>query len=611
MVVVTSRTVVAERVDIPPETPIVKLEEFDDDQVRQWLAVWNRANATATASGRLRAFTAEDALVQIELARQPLLLLMLAIYHSDPDTPIDTGDLSLAKLYQELLHKFAVREVAKRSANPLRREPLRHAVNEHLYRLAVAAIGMFNRGRQDITEAELGADLRGLERGDDVGTDTDNLGRRVLGEFFFVHAAEARLRSESGGVRRCYEFLHATFGEYLIAALIVDELAAVADAAFGGSRGPREPADDLLHALLSHQTLASRQPILEFARELIHALSEADQDRISRTLEVLAQRYDRRTDNQRFHRYQPLAESSLRRLAAYSANLILLRALPFDGVPVTAFAADHDGPVSRWSSTVDLWRAGLDFDGWKAMLDTVELSQGNVRINLGGAWQPEFGALLHARLVGDPQAERQLRIGAAFYHNSLYYIDGDNWVEAMTSWLIPAVVQTPGTHAAFLLVDPPDGTTEEDQGIVLDLLSKALIRQARNWSHDFIRLLLEWVIRNFALDRLEPIALAVVVAAKKRLVTEIPALGHPDLYQSAAARWLLGEYSSTQDSSATREDIAAALGTPSGRVLHTRPGFYSISVVREGGPVPMGSVTGSLRAGDRWEPDGPLPLALD
>nr|BFE70368.1 hypothetical protein GCM10020092_036690 [Actinoplanes digitatis] len=42
-VIVTSRTVVADRVDIPSGTPILKLAEFDDDQIGQWITRWDDA----------------------------------------------------------------------------------------------------------------------------------------------------------------------------------------------------------------------------------------------------------------------------------------------------------------------------------------------------------------------------------------------------------------------------------------------------------------------------------------------------------------------------------------------------------------------------------------
>ena len=44
-VIVTSRTVVADRVRYPAGSVALQLQPFDDDQVRQWLMVWRRHNA--------------------------------------------------------------------------------------------------------------------------------------------------------------------------------------------------------------------------------------------------------------------------------------------------------------------------------------------------------------------------------------------------------------------------------------------------------------------------------------------------------------------------------------------------------------------------------------
>ncbi len=54
-------------------------------------------------------------------------------------------------------------------------------------------------------------------------------GERLLGEFFFVHAPEAT----AAQVRRGYEFLHATFAEYLVATKVVEVLTDVAEGSFG------------------------------------------------------------------------------------------------------------------------------------------------------------------------------------------------------------------------------------------------------------------------------------------------------------------------------------------------------------------------------------------
>jgi hypothetical protein len=78
VVIVTSRTVVADRVNIPPGTAIVKLDPFIDDDIADWLGRWNRINAAAITVGKVRELTVTAARRQPELAQQPLLLLMLA-----------------------------------------------------------------------------------------------------------------------------------------------------------------------------------------------------------------------------------------------------------------------------------------------------------------------------------------------------------------------------------------------------------------------------------------------------------------------------------------------------------------------------------------------------
>jgi len=78
-VLVTSRTVVADRARFPDNSVVLRLEPFDEPQVRAWLDVWNAHNAGGLAARGLRPLPAETALAQGELASQPLLLLLLAL----------------------------------------------------------------------------------------------------------------------------------------------------------------------------------------------------------------------------------------------------------------------------------------------------------------------------------------------------------------------------------------------------------------------------------------------------------------------------------------------------------------------------------------------------
>jgi branched-chain amino acid transport system permease protein len=54
VVIVTSRTVVADRVSIPSHTTIVKLDPFSDEDIATWLHRWHLFNATAIAAGKVR-----------------------------------------------------------------------------------------------------------------------------------------------------------------------------------------------------------------------------------------------------------------------------------------------------------------------------------------------------------------------------------------------------------------------------------------------------------------------------------------------------------------------------------------------------------------------------
>ena len=154
---------------------------------------------------------------------------------------------------------------------------------------------------------------------------------RIIGEFFFVHAPEAHTftgqQAQSEQPQRAYEFLHATFGEYMVARRAMDELVDVAVKAFSGRRGPTEPDDDMLFALLSHQELAVRQSMLDFAREIFADVDERVRLQVLETLDVLVRTYRNRHGSDRYAAYRPVPPDQVRQLACYSANLIALRAV--------------------------------------------------------------------------------------------------------------------------------------------------------------------------------------------------------------------------------------------------------------------------------------------
>jgi CheY-like chemotaxis protein len=378
-VAVTSRTAVADRVRIPAGGVVaVRLAPFSDEQVAQWLQVWNDANTSYLARHDLRALASETVLRDAELARQPLLLLMLALYDADDNAlQASRDDLGHAQLYERLLTRFAEREVRKTSAG-LGADLIQQEIERELLRLSIAAFAMFNRNRQWATESELSTDLDAL---------LDDYDRRrvsasgfrasltvaqiVIGQFFFVHQTQA-IR-DNAKLTTC-EFLHATFGEYLVARLVtreLDDLARVAQQNAERTRVTR-PDDTFIHALLSFTALSARATTIEFLSELI-ALIPEDRRTVLRGLllelfhAALAIRGATQHDA-----YEPVKLNLAARGATYSANLLILAVLV--GGPVTGrelFPVAED-VIEAWRRHALLWKSQLSHDGWTWLAATLD-----------------------------------------------------------------------------------------------------------------------------------------------------------------------------------------------------------------------------------------------
>ncbi|TYB70961.1 AAA family ATPase [Nonomuraea sp. PA05] len=491
-VIVTSRTVVADRVLITDGTPIVKLEDFDDGQIAQWLDRWNRVNEAAAAAGRVRRLTltsVSDRPDLAELVKQPLLLLMLALYAADPAaSPIETV-MSTSALYRLLLDEFARREAGK-SPVPLSEKAVAAAAESHLWRLTVAAFAMVNRGRQDITDAELGADLIALEERQSEAPDVAEIGRDLVGRFFFVHRAEARTGNEDS-VRRCYEFLHATFGEYLVAAHVVDTLRALAATpALPG----RAVDDGFLYALLSHQPFSDRPQILTFAAELFDELPEPSRKQVAALLEKLVSSVRQRPDTGRHASYRPTPLDRVRHLAAYSLNLVLLRVRMAPMLVAEVFGED----LRAWRSTVTLWSTGLDPEQLDGVLDLLAYRDGQLGRN-GVRWMPEYREALLARLAGDKMLEERLRLGLAIQDGLAYRMPDDSWDQGIAAWLIMALFRNRPVPDS----DYPDQDAPSPRVAPLTrLIDVLLVLRGHQMDHDDLLSLLNLRLR--LADQLSP-----------------------------------------------------------------------------------------------------------
>ncbi|MEV4623853.1 hypothetical protein AB0J74_34735 [Asanoa sp. NPDC049573] len=378
-VVVTSRTAVADRAFAPSGTVLLRLEPFDVPRIDAWLRVWNDANEPSFRAAGVAPLSPEAVLAQPALAEQPLLLLMLAIYDADGNALQKLGaGIGQYELYERLLTAFARREIQKHRQG-LSDAALAQAVEEELRTLSVVGFAMHNRGTLWITEAELEADLPalfGIPRPPAPGT-----GMRVplraaelmIGRFFFVHRAAAT----TGGAdrRETYEFLHATFGEFLVARLTCQVLhdMAAREHVTVTSLAAAPVDDDLLHALLSYSPLTFSTAIPGFIEE---KLAMGGQQEVARLTTRLYKGAGEAPAARRFGAYRPQRLPDAARYAAYSANLLILTLCANGEVWYSNLCPTGDEVVEAWRRQTLLWRSQLPTDPWAGLVSVIRVERG-------------------------------------------------------------------------------------------------------------------------------------------------------------------------------------------------------------------------------------------
>ncbi|GAA2503423.1 NACHT domain-containing protein [Winogradskya humida] len=358
-ILVTSRTVVADRARFPAETTVVRLAPFDDDQVGQWLAIWNTANADALAERGLYPLPDDVALAHPELAREPLLLLLLALYDASTNALQNSGTgLGRVDLYERLFSDFVRREVDKGHPGDRRDDE----IDAEWRRLGVVALSILNRGGDVILDTELDRDLPHLLGPASTAPDPDALSpsQVLVGRFFFIH--EACATRDTGGPRRSFEFLHATFGDFLAARLIVGELVDTAQERLH-QRRRRSQAGTLdagfLYAATSFVTIARRAPLWDFCAGVIARLTAADRELCRELVIELLPEAGYPHPTWSLAGYEARRKPSAARHAAFSANLVCLAVLLSDR-PVDIEELVGQPDVTAWRDQALLWHSMLD-----------------------------------------------------------------------------------------------------------------------------------------------------------------------------------------------------------------------------------------------------------
>ena len=375
-VIVTSRTAVTDLVRFPRGTVAARLEPFDEEQIAGWLSIWEQTNGEPLAKRGLRSLPADVAMCYGELAEQPLLLLMLALYDADANVlQRRSAALGRTELYSRLLKDFASREISKH-APALSQNALDRAVENELFRLSVVAFAMFNRRSQWVPEADLDIDFSALlinKEPDKPRSDLSRLeltaAQLAIGRFFFVYEARATHRHRQ---LRTYEFLHATFGEYLVALLVVNILDEMSESEEVSPSPPIGATDSgMLHALLSFSGLTARGPVVTFLGDLFDRLDTPKRSAIAEILMRLHSRALFRQDESAYSRYEPFAVSLVARHAAWSANLVVLAVLAAGEITGDRLFPKEQNPQLAWRAEALVWRSQLSGNGWEGLHETI------------------------------------------------------------------------------------------------------------------------------------------------------------------------------------------------------------------------------------------------
>lgn len=373
--ILTSRTTLIDKASIPVGTTVIKLSDFDSGRIWQWSDIWNNYNRSYFEMHHLDSFSVTPDSKVYELAKQPLLLLLLALYDTNENALKKNADLTGAQLYDRIIKDFIAREQRKDSGFSACQDSKQcEIIQAEMYKVSIAALGMYNRRVLYIRSEELEKDLNYLMPKKDVSEKKEYTGElqnseKLLGSFFFIHRSDSRGSIQHVDTKNtAYEFLHNTFGEFLTANYIVSELYEELDNTRmflqnGRIRQWKLCEEKNWFCALSYAPLSSRPVVVKMVREQApsyfaeHGLK---QEEITSAMEqILREEFEHVISGDAiFSLDKILSENGnpfekkayFFHLACYSLNLLCLGAL----VCGDAFSFSCDN--HSWDKIICLWR---------------------------------------------------------------------------------------------------------------------------------------------------------------------------------------------------------------------------------------------------------------
>ncbi|GAB0056819.1 hypothetical protein SIID45300_01131 [Candidatus Magnetaquicoccaceae bacterium FCR-1] len=413
--ILTSRTEVIDRADLPDGAMVLRLEPFDAMRRDRWIRLWNRANRDYFRASGVEPLRPPDNPALRQLAEIPFHLALMAVLDADGN-PLHACDaLTSFELHQRIVQRFVARTLP--SGCPDER------LHQEQKRLGAVAVGMFHRRALSIRADEIAADAPFFPQEADTGSSPSEVLPlpQLLEQLFFVHVERRDKRSRPGALGRGkeppnhgYAFWHATFGEFLTADCLLrltrDEAQRICRERRGRNRATRKLAEERFRdpmttpeawmAPLIHTPLIDRPGILAMLRERAKGCWLMDKGERGAGLdrENFLVVVDEMIQGQLHwilhgHTLPPLMTDGrlpwsprpplLGYLAIYALNLIILRSLlDPEGWIFDEGMHGIEGGVPAWERLNHVWRAWFTDEHLDHLHDFLEIRrhEGRVRI---------------------------------------------------------------------------------------------------------------------------------------------------------------------------------------------------------------------------------------
>lgn len=416
--IITSRLTLIDKADIPTGSTVFRLLEFNEKKRNSWRDVWNEKNTRYFKTTGVRPFSlpVHDQKI-MDLAEQPLLLLMLALYDSEENDLVAQETLDQTVLYHNLLRKFIIRERTKGEAEAdfkaLNRNGQVALIEADLIRLGVAAIGMFNRRTLHIHDNQLNEDVIFFEVEQQLpnspGTSLTQA-EKLLGGFFFVHQSKSAVHQPdevSEKSSSAFEFLHNTFGEFLAADFVLRQILTQTKEIHAQQNNPTltgklarslmtpEAFPPEFYACLMYSSLHQRPVILSMMRNWSkHRIADEHSDlpEFLNCLDMIIEnQLGRILGNSLLPRMLPREKaipfqsfSQLGHLAIYTLNLVLIRTILCEDsyrFEENKYPLHEDG-TKPWDQLMFLWRAWFSLESLSGLTAIFDAKRHEAAIEL-------------------------------------------------------------------------------------------------------------------------------------------------------------------------------------------------------------------------------------